>query len=604
MACGDAQSPINSRVRPSRARGLRTNTGCITCRHRRVKCDEKKPQCGQCSKSSRSCVYTRPKAPRRTDRNSPRSPAQDEAGCHEQFSLAVSGIPDTPTLDNLPYLSDSGFMDSPCLAYPGWLSDQESIAVGAASEWYNLNAQDAIAGFEKGAALCPDPWRFDTTSIFARHDAEGIRLEAGVEAHGFGRLASPEAREQGGHPTEPWSTKEPIVLGEDEQALLRYYVVVVGPILDLMDLSMQFTNVVPHLAMHNIGLLKGIFAISARHQSVQLGNVRFSTVFGGKVNGRVETEIDHRSNLEAEAAQYYNETLHHLSRNLLHPLFADSLELVATAILISAYEMFHASDATGVKNWERHLRGGFWIQRTQDNNAETESDLRRASWCSWVRQDIWAAFREGRRTLTVFEPQRPLEGLSAEQLATRIILIAARCVDFAAEAPSQSDLDLKVCAGRGQALLQELERWNRLLPDSFRPICAAAVRSSMFPPLWVHPPAFAAAVQMFHFARIVVLLNQPTMGGRNAHHQRQWLLDESVDTICGIAQVGEGAPSAWLNAQALYVAGLAVQSAERKEALMTILQRCRNAVGISCDRLVEDLRAVWASDKPKFSHIV
>lgn len=35
---------------------MRSRTGCLTCRQRKLKCDEKKPQCGQCTKASRECI--------------------------------------------------------------------------------------------------------------------------------------------------------------------------------------------------------------------------------------------------------------------------------------------------------------------------------------------------------------------------------------------------------------------------------------------------------------------------------------------------------------------------------------------------------------------
>ncbi|KAF2741281.1 hypothetical protein EJ04DRAFT_1389 [Polyplosphaeria fusca] len=35
---------------------MRSRTGCLTCRQRKLKCDEKKPTCGQCCKASRECV--------------------------------------------------------------------------------------------------------------------------------------------------------------------------------------------------------------------------------------------------------------------------------------------------------------------------------------------------------------------------------------------------------------------------------------------------------------------------------------------------------------------------------------------------------------------
>ncbi|KAH7079043.1 hypothetical protein BKA63DRAFT_531767 [Paraphoma chrysanthemicola] len=35
---------------------MRSRTGCLTCRQRKLKCDEKKPICSQCTKASRECI--------------------------------------------------------------------------------------------------------------------------------------------------------------------------------------------------------------------------------------------------------------------------------------------------------------------------------------------------------------------------------------------------------------------------------------------------------------------------------------------------------------------------------------------------------------------
>ncbi|KIV79512.1 hypothetical protein PV11_07069 [Exophiala sideris] len=37
----------------------RVRTGCVTCRARKVKCDEQRPSCQRCAKSKRTCVYRR-----------------------------------------------------------------------------------------------------------------------------------------------------------------------------------------------------------------------------------------------------------------------------------------------------------------------------------------------------------------------------------------------------------------------------------------------------------------------------------------------------------------------------------------------------------------
>lgn len=196
--------------------------------------------------------------------------------------------------------------------------------------------------------------------------------------------------------------------------------------------------------------------------------------------------------------------------------------------------MFDAEGSYSNGAWERHLRGIFWIQRSQNNNGECNDPLRRAAWWQWLRQDIWAAFREGRRVLTIWRPTQRLSDLSPDGLCMRILYIAGRCVDFAAN-EQKHDLTMRIV--QGNRLLRALEDWFNALPDSFKPIFKAdsVPPGQSFIPVWIHPPSYAHAIQNLHFARIITILNQPTAGGVSDFRERQSHLDESVDTICGIA---------------------------------------------------------------------
>ncbi|KIW14185.1 hypothetical protein PV08_06966 [Exophiala spinifera] len=49
-----ANAANNNRATASSA-PVRTRTGCLTCRRRKLKCDEAAPVCGQCQKSGRAC---------------------------------------------------------------------------------------------------------------------------------------------------------------------------------------------------------------------------------------------------------------------------------------------------------------------------------------------------------------------------------------------------------------------------------------------------------------------------------------------------------------------------------------------------------------------
>ena len=144
--------------------------------------------------------------------------------------------------------------------------------------------------------------------------------------------------------------------------------------------------------------------------------------------------------------------------------------------------------------------------------------------------------------------------LSADELALRIQYICGRCIDFAA---NEKKYDMSTRIEQGAKLLQALEDWYRVLPRAFHPIHRGAPHEpgALFAPIWIHPPAYAAAMQAFHVARIVVLVNQPSLGGIDEFRIRQRFLDESVETICGIAMMdhqGKDLPSAMVNCQALY----------------------------------------------------
>lgn len=189
---------------------------------------------------------------------------------------------------------------------------------------------------------------------------------------------------------------------------------------------------------------------------------------------------------------------------------------------------------------------------------ECKDPLRRAAWWAWLRQDTWVAFREGRRVLTIWRPLRRLDDLSPDELCLRIIYICGRCVDFASnEAVKKYDVDTRIDQAR--KLTQALNDWFNILGSSFQPIYkpVSSAHDGFVSPIWIHPPSHAAAVQTYHFSRIIVAINEPSVGGVEDLRNRQRLLDDSIVTICGIASAHQGKeiPAAMINVRALYAGG-------------------------------------------------
>ena len=63
---------------PGRVVKRRTRTGCLTCRKRRIKCDERKPTCNNCEKSQKVCLGYENRKPR-LELESPKKVAQKTA---------------------------------------------------------------------------------------------------------------------------------------------------------------------------------------------------------------------------------------------------------------------------------------------------------------------------------------------------------------------------------------------------------------------------------------------------------------------------------------------------------------------------------------------
>jgi len=189
------------------------------------------------------------------------------------------------------------------------------------------------------------------------------------------------------------------------------------------------------------------------------------------------------SNKES-ALQYYYQTLHYVQKAMQYSDYKTSLELLATTLIISAYEMLDNS----TNDWERHLEGVFLIQRSQVIHGES-GGLHSAVWWAWLCQDIWAAFREKRKTLTFWVPQKPLSALSPHEIATRSIYNTSKVISYIAEAVTETNIRNQI--DEVARLREILDDWERHLTIEFSPLPFIAPQStSYFQPISIRPPEF------------------------------------------------------------------------------------------------------------------
>lgn len=564
-------TPRRRKPRAPRGRGLRSTAGCLTCRQRRLKCDEQRPICSNCAKSARDCWYSTTEGA--SDEQNGSGSVADNDGSPSPVSSPEHGTgPDiaTPQNDERPdsqglsqealELNSTQFVnvEDSLRAEPIDLarspSTTASFAPGIAPfQWYELIARDAWQN--------PDSYRFLTSHgsrwSFNSQEVSSIVQHQAVSPHVLdSSSAQPTnlARLMPGgtdiaSKLRPWNTSKPMALSQREADYLEHYVTVVGPLLDLFDPQLRFTTDLLRLALRNEGLLKSILALSASHrasyadETLRVLSVDSLLAGNQSPSGKSDREM---------AVQYYYETLGYLSQSMRVPGYADSQEILANAALISWYEAFESDSS---QNWERHLKGVFWIQRSRNSDGES-SGLPGAVWWTWLRQDIWAAFRNSRKTLTIWIPTKSLNVLSAEELACRVLYLQAKAVSYAAkESHETSDFEQRML--EGDELLTILEEWRQLLPVQFDPLplSVATEPPSIYKPLWIHPPMYAAAMQAYNSAKLLALLNKPSRGGRQEFHALQKLLDACVESICGVAAAPNATypPLAMVNSQALFV---------------------------------------------------
>jgi hypothetical protein len=211
------------------------------------------------------------------------------------------------------------------------------------------------------------------------------------------------------------------------------------------------------------------------------------------------------------AIEYYYETLHYVQTALQFNSYAHSEELLATALVISTYEMLDESDS----GWQRHLKGVFWIQRSQDVNGAS-GGIRQAVWWAWLRQDIWAAFRERRRCLSFWQPVKDFTEMNKDELGDIVTYLLSQAVNYCAEPESVSAMAVQRRGEVADEQLVRLERWKGFLSEEFTPL-PMSQSSGVFQPIWIHPPKFGMFISSFCWGLLIEIRCCPSSFSLRSH---------------------------------------------------------------------------------------
>lgn len=467
---------------------------------------------------------------------------------------------------------------------PDASSYEKWSAVFASTRWLNLLANDA-AQADSRFSLAPSP-----TAVIQN---PGPRYRTAISAHVSPALLNGQAQlpENLNPETErqAWQSDGDVTLTKHESVLFRLFTTRCARWLEACDPQRHFSTYAIHLALKNQGLMKAILAVSAKYRSRCLGN---------STDTSVRPAIPDEDENNSDWIQYYYETLHYIQGALAYSSYTHSEEVLATAIVISVYEMLDESDGTG--NWQRHLKGVFWIQRSQDVDGEC-GGLRQSVWWAWLTQDIWAAFRERRSCFSFWRPIKDVHELNNDELANRVIYLLSQAVNYSAQShkaeeagTSDPSAAIHLQSVREQ-LLHKMDQWKACLGDAYNILPTPKSAGDVFTPLWVHPPHFGTALQAYSFARVLLTLHGPQQAGLTGFAKTQRTLTAAVETICGVAMELEDESCQILSAQCLYVAGLCVQGRVRRGAVLGLMKRCEERVKWAPMAIWrDDLRREWA----------
>lgn len=224
--------------------------------------------------------------------------------------------------------------------------------------------------------------------------------------------------------------------------------------------------------MHNVGLMNAIWALSSRHLSL---------------SSQPNEAPFYDPN---DALPYYYKTLRYVQKAMQYNTYKTSLELLATSLIVSTYEMLDGSS----QDWERHLHGVFLIQRSQVIHGDSMG-LRQGVWWAWLCQDVWAAYRERRRPFTFWKPVRTFRDLEPSDLAARSVYLFAQVVGYCSrENMEDGAMEPLVRIARAAELRGMLEDWKTYLTAEFEPLPQPRSPEDAFEPIWIHPTAFGKLV--------------------------------------------------------------------------------------------------------------
>ena len=459
----------------------RTRTGCLTCRQRRVKCDETYPRCRRCSRANREC----------------------RRGLLVKF---VHGVRLTRESFEDPWSGTADYSFDPSQPWPdietrqlAFIDESRSIA----SEYLGSSPEEAAslslqAQLREPSQTHHADQRRPSTSLLSDVTAELVSTQ----------LHSSLLQDELTHPS--CTGDGPKFVDADEAFVFRHYVLHLGPSLDVCDQNRQFSTAVPELAMSSALVFNAVMAAAAHHRHYTNGS-------------------------QLNTAELY----HARCIELLIPLLSDAPpiqnEVIVSIVLLRFYEQM-ASAVTGLDSG-RHLTGASAFMNSGSYLLAQNLILSAAFWL-FLRQDIDIAINE-QRCLTL--KLEDISGVDVTQEPSNDWEWANRVVWLTAQATNYL-FGLDKVHVTFEKIQQQIEDWQDHKPSSFRPLYV--VRHNLFHEHYFTHPWHALAMQYYHTAKILLLLSdhqyaQIGVGNRQRRQSLQLKVLDHATQLFGISSSGD-----------------------------------------------------------------
>ncbi|GKU20465.1 unnamed protein product [Fusarium langsethiae] len=498
---------------------MRSFSGCETCRNRKLKCDEVKPICGACTKSSRECSYSRRSVFR---------PFQSYTGKSRNNDLSFSS-------GNSQHIFDGDHV---------WLEVPEDLRF--------VYIEDPYAGR-------------DDTIIDATIAAEETS-ETSYQASVFWReqnspIVDGELYAEDSVPEETLDHNNHAVDSKLATLhLIKHYKQGPGTWFDIFDTGCYFSGKVPVKAASSPLLKSSICAIAAKHL-YRLSKNDFHSSSPSIPRDTLGLSYDWRY----ESAKHYDEAINHLKRAVDLQTYENDIsekeDMLAAVAILCIYELM---DAPGTA-WRAHLSALPLFKSTEDPfNPTSPIVIPRTAiqgpilW-SLARQDLLCAFISETQTrldlkdvrlwqnaglattedgtLMPFSPLcsadiRTLADLEEDTKSNELTWLIGKLSNHLTSGDAINPTDYALPHGqrptvgvtqerlleRWKILMAEFKKWHESLPRTFTPYARTPYPSGNLPSqpcftafdqVWYELPICAAIMQNYYMAMILLLVNQP-----------------------------------------------------------------------------------------------